>query len=417
MGGLHDYYKTLGLTPSATAEEVKRRYRTLARRYHPDMNPSETAAEKIKEVNEAYRVLGDADLRAAYDTGLLLAQQRQAPPRQEPPPPKPKPQAKPPPPKEAPFEYNGFGRAASPPPPTPPPKPSSAPRPKSPPRPSVQPLLDEARLAYVNRNYRQVEELCLQVLNADSRNVTACEMMGDICVRRGQKERAITYFTYAVQFSPQDRSLQEKLEKAMGIPSPQSRPIVNRPKKSRPLSQRLNAHHALVVNGVSALAFALFVGALMCAKMAPGQPAFFGFISEYSWTFVMSLVAAGYCGGILLGFWGKLRPLVGEISEGTSLTPLNYVGKRVVVSAFLWFYASFILYIGMGLKRRHYSNSLLTAYGSTFLLVALFTVIYSPLHHAARASVQTTAFAGNLLFPLLLLGWHSADKIRLRSLK
>lgn len=416
MGVLPDYYEMLGLTSSATAEEVKRRYRTLARQYHPDMNPNAGAGSKIKEINEAYRILGDAELRSAYDTGLLLAQQQRQSPFQQPP--RPKPQAKTAPPKDPPFEYNGFGRAASQAPPQPPtpPKPKTPQRPKSPPRPSLQPLLDEAKLAYVNRNYRQVEELCLQVLNVDSRNVIACEMMGDICVRRAQRERAITYFTYAVQFSPQDRSLQEKLERAMGISSPQSRPIVNRSKGRTSFPQLLNTHHALVVNGASVLAFLLFGGALVGAKTFPGQPALFGFISEYSWAFVVSLVVAGYCGGILLGFWGKLRPLTSEVSEGRALIPLNLIGKWVVGSALLWFYASFIVYIGMGIKRNRFSSSLLTVYGSTFLLVALFTLLYAPIH-AASAGVQVTAFSGNLLFPFMLLGWFSADKIRLRPSK
>lgn len=414
MGEPLDYYETLGLSPSATAEEIKRRYRTLARQYHPDMNPNEAAAVKIKEINEAYRVLGDADLRSAYDTGLLLARQRQSAPPQQPPP-RPKPQPKPsPPPKEPPFEYNGFGRSASPPPPPPKSKPSQNPKP--PPRPSLQPLLDEARLAYLNRNYKQAEELCLQVLNADSRNVVACEMMGDVCLRRGQKERAITYFTYAVQFSPLDRGLHEKLERAMGIANAQSRPIVNRASSRPSLAQRLNARPSLAINLASALAAVALGVALVCANALPGRPAFFGFVSEYSWNLAAYLLVAGYSGGVLLGFWGKLRPLAGEISEGGALFPLNSVGKRIAVSSAVWFYASFALYIGTGIKRKRFSNSLLTAYGATFLLMALFTLLYTPVH-VAKANLQVAAFAGNLLFPLALLGWHAADKIRLRPLK
>ncbi len=63
-----DYYAILGVTKSASAEDIKRTYRKLARQYHPDMNPGDAAAEaRFKEVSEAYEVLSDADKRQKYD--------------------------------------------------------------------------------------------------------------------------------------------------------------------------------------------------------------------------------------------------------------------------------------------------------------------------------------------------------------
>ena len=65
-----DYYKTLGLQKNASADEIKSAYRKLAKQYHPDLHPGDNeAAEKFKEVNEAYSVLGDADKRKRYDNG------------------------------------------------------------------------------------------------------------------------------------------------------------------------------------------------------------------------------------------------------------------------------------------------------------------------------------------------------------
>lgn len=63
-----DYYEVLGVTRSASVEEVKRSYRKLAVKFHPDKNPGDPQAEdKFKELGEAYDVLMDADKRAAYD--------------------------------------------------------------------------------------------------------------------------------------------------------------------------------------------------------------------------------------------------------------------------------------------------------------------------------------------------------------
>ena len=65
--GQRDYYEVLGVSRSADAQELKKAYRKLAMEYHPDRNPSEDAAEKFKEINQAYEVLTDDQKRALYD--------------------------------------------------------------------------------------------------------------------------------------------------------------------------------------------------------------------------------------------------------------------------------------------------------------------------------------------------------------
>jgi len=62
-----DYYKTLGVARDANQDEIKRVYRRLARKYHPDVSKEANAEEKFKEVQEAYEVLKDPEKRAAYD--------------------------------------------------------------------------------------------------------------------------------------------------------------------------------------------------------------------------------------------------------------------------------------------------------------------------------------------------------------
>src|SRR5437588_5103560 len=63
-----DYYEVLGVAQAATDQEIKRAYRRLSVKYHPDKNPNDaTAEEKFKEAAEAYGVLSDAEQRSRYD--------------------------------------------------------------------------------------------------------------------------------------------------------------------------------------------------------------------------------------------------------------------------------------------------------------------------------------------------------------
>ena len=62
-----DYYATLGVEKNASADEIRRAYRKLAKQYHPDVNKEPGAEEKFKEINEAYDVLGDEQKKARYD--------------------------------------------------------------------------------------------------------------------------------------------------------------------------------------------------------------------------------------------------------------------------------------------------------------------------------------------------------------
>src|SRR6185503_14216227 len=62
-----DYYAALGVDKTANADDIKKAYRKLARKYHPDVSKEKNAKEKFQEVSEAYETLKDPEKRAAYD--------------------------------------------------------------------------------------------------------------------------------------------------------------------------------------------------------------------------------------------------------------------------------------------------------------------------------------------------------------
>ncbi|MBO5733999.1 MAG: DnaJ domain-containing protein, partial [Clostridia bacterium] len=68
MADKRDFYEVLGVQRGATDDEIKKAYRKLAKKYHPDLNPDDNSAEaKFKEVSEAYEILSDKEKRSRYD--------------------------------------------------------------------------------------------------------------------------------------------------------------------------------------------------------------------------------------------------------------------------------------------------------------------------------------------------------------
>jgi molecular chaperone DnaJ len=77
---MKDHYQVLGVARDSTRDEIKKAYRSLAMRYHPDRNPvnRKEAEEKLKEINAAYEVLGDESARRQYDYLAVLSQMARA---------------------------------------------------------------------------------------------------------------------------------------------------------------------------------------------------------------------------------------------------------------------------------------------------------------------------------------------------
>ena len=295
-----DYYAVMGVNAKASGDEIKKRYRELARRYHPDVNPKPDAAQKIKEINEAYGVIGDTERRASYDAERMFEAKtasastpRQTPPSQ---PPRPAPNtgnagnSRPfrptPPPNRAANAYNrnnpnsanannnnnadtdwdsllygrkhsdtnartGSGAGTT--------RPTSAyagaqataaanreraaaQRKATERAAQAERLVGEAQLAFINRKYAESEDFARQVIRLDGRNAVAYELLGDAARKQGNTEGAIQAYSLAIQLNPRNQNAQANLDRLLGLGG-KSAP--HGPKLARtphvPLSQRLGS--------------------------------------------------------------------------------------------------------------------------------------------------------------------------------
>ena len=75
---MNEYYRTIGVQPDASQNDLKKAYRNLAKKYHPDLHPGDQEAEvRFKEINEAYEILSDPDKRKEYDEKQQTTQRHQ----------------------------------------------------------------------------------------------------------------------------------------------------------------------------------------------------------------------------------------------------------------------------------------------------------------------------------------------------
>jgi curved DNA-binding protein CbpA len=417
---LKDYYKLLNLAPTATADEIKRRYRELARRYHPDVNPSPDAAQQIKSINEAYHHLGDVERRATYDAERLLRPDTSPLRRGNRPSAgtSPRGAAQPTPGeatgpagRQAPHaspEFNGYGRV-----------PHETTRTQtratrvgeatsSVASEAVERLITDAKLAYISRRYTEAERLCREALALDRRLAVAHEMLGDIFARRGDREHATAAYSYAIQFNPRSQSAQVKLEHILGRHSRPRQPAMTHPLREPFLLRLLRGPgRDLFLMFVSLLSLVGIAVVLMVFYDNPGVPTL---TDELSVNLFVAMGATGTLAGLLLALYGGVRPMAQEmVVYGRQQSGLS---GALVLTALVSFYFSLIVYVCVALKQNRFSLSVLRVYGVTICLVLLFVWMYHPAH-IAGVSVQAVVFAGNVLFPALVLGWRLGDWLRL----
>lgn len=419
---LKDYYAILGIAPSADLKEIKRRYRELARRYHPDVNPSPEAARKITEINEAYDVLSDPERRARYDTERLF----QATRIQQTPSNRSHPTYRSPSPSQSKVDFNGFGRVVNT------PNPSAYPHSTAQGQRSATQsasaanraakadrLFHEAKIAFFSRRYHEAERLCRQAIALNISLSSAHELLGDILARRGDRENAVAAYSYAVQFNPQNQQAQIKLE---NLTRPERRRqkqtsrviLANEPPFS--FSQVLEGPERELILATISMAACVGLAAMVALiYLFPGPMLF----QDISYTLILAIVVGGFLSGLLLSFYGRLHPFSRSAQIQLTRTRKVAIGALLAFLALFWIGLSFFAYLLASLWqwvrfRKRASRSLLTCYGVTLALALLFWIIYRP-NNQLSPSWHVLLFAGNFLLPTLLAGWKVGDRLRLPS--
>ena len=175
---LRDYYTVLGVKPTATHEEIRRAYRELARKYHPDVAGDNTL-RLFQEITEAHTVLGNPVKRKEYDE--LLAAQEQA--------------------------KHGVGDIRT--------EAQRHPNPAQEKTRKAAQFLHEARIALAKGNYQRALDQAERCNSIDNKNAQAYEIRADVALARRQRDLAAQLYSMAIQYAPHNPALQRKYHSAI----------------------------------------------------------------------------------------------------------------------------------------------------------------------------------------------------------
>lgn len=181
-----NYYEVLGLPPSATTDEIKKKYRELARKFHPDVVQDKVLGQRVfTQINQAYSVLGNPERRAQYNSTL-----------------------------QAGSSANGTaanGAAANSTAANAAPKPSASPaaaqaapaKPASPVKSQASAeMLGRAENAIMAGKPVEARTLAVRILESDPRHVRALEILGDALLQMGRREEAAVQYRQALEIAP-----------------------------------------------------------------------------------------------------------------------------------------------------------------------------------------------------------------------
>lgn len=367
---LRDYYSVLGIKPTATHEEIRRAYRELARKYHPDVAGNNTL-RVFQEISEAHTVLGDPVKRREYDE--LLEQKEQS--------------------------KHGVGdiRTAS----------QRKSNPKEESARKAQQHLHEARIALSKGDYKRAAEQAERCNAIDSRNAQAYEIRADVALAHGQRDKAAQLYSMAVQYSPQNPTLIRKYNSAV---------------ESRP-SMGTAQVMVLIPRIIRALGLSVGWGIVGTAVFSP---VLFGYQGtetlingDVGIKVFTAIAAACMTAGLTLSLSGQLSRLSTEIwwpSLNRDREPRIPGGGIIMLMGSIAFPILAVAFFYLGIALRRYETKLLTLGLVVISIVCCFILTTSPRLNTPHTQMVELAqflwFGCSLGWFTTICGWAIGDAIR-----
>jgi tetratricopeptide (TPR) repeat protein len=360
------YYDILGLPRSATPAEIKKRYRQLARKYHPDVLQDRGQSSSVFiEINEAYRTLSDPAKRRAYDAMLPPEPVAGAP--------------------TTPSSSSAQVHSVSP---------------------EVRRLVQQAERAFISRKPNKAVELCKEAIRLDMRCARAHAILGDIYRSRKLYNYAIKEYSYAVQFDPADRESQAKLESLLSRTAPIT--FSWETPEGRMTSQAIAAN----VLGWGLAFFLLFL-----IYIYPGKPITWfdmynlPMVQKWSWNLVGIMFGDAILVGLLLSINGLVRhpDEVFLFESGTKSVGIIPAAFILLLFSPIFFFGAALFYIIITIAQGNTSASILKAMAAAFGIVLVSALMYP------NDKMSVLVLGGNVVFVGEVLGWYIGSILRSES--
>lgn len=403
-------YEILGVPKNATTEEIKKKYRELARKHHPDVNGGNPAAtELFSRITDAYKTLSDPDNRSAYDADQDL-KERQAAQRAA----------------RAANRANSTGY--TPPPPTgAPPSGRMA---------EVTRLVAEARNSFSRGHFLEARMKAEQALRITSRNAEAYEILGDVYRIQGKNEQAMNMYSMALQINPRNYSVMQRLERVAksvgGTPSPTAQrvffdnretddrdtatPRYSAPRSANPIGANLSEEKKplgmLLVGFIGyAGVFLLMLYAALFPGEAPRGTPILSIVSTWNATILMVLSLCGLLMGATMTITGAIRRIedeviLGGISASSTSRAFVPIGLLMCVVSVFSFYIAAAIYAIYAMMQDSFTRSMQRVFIAVVAITCALAAVYIPGHF------QVLLFGGNVVFLTFIIGWLLGDFFR-----
>lgn len=388
------HYDVMELPREATPDEIRHRFRELARKYHPDHHREHPEYHDVfVRITQAYQILSDESKRAAYDLDLRQAERRQQ-------------------------DLRGAGYGAGPNGTRTTTGASSRPSPGAQ-RPNAgnqaqvelsrrreasRRKLEEAKYQYLRGNLRESKRLCTEGLEY-ARMGELYELLGDIAARQKRLDRAVEHYTVAAQMLPTNGLIMAKLNRVMERQGPASRR--SRPSRS---SARSLAGASFRV-GLCICGLALVI--LLCLVWPALGSERLEIFPVRSWTYpqIFFMIFAGLAAGTTLAIAGMLGAVQDElvVTPPSGNRPPFPVGVILGLFGMVFLPLAFIAYLVVSFRAQSLSMSVMALFGTATVLMLVFATVAM-----GDAQGETLLFGGNVVFVSMLAGWIFGDLFRPR---